>query len=178
MKTLKHSLIIFSVLTVLLCGVYPAIVMGISQALFVFQANGELLEHKGHLVGSELIAQEFTENKYFWGRPSAAGYNASASTGSNYALTNTDHQKAVQERKSKGLDFDLLTASGSGLDPHISPKAAYLQIDRVALARGLSKDEVQKLIVVHTMPRQLGFLGEERVNVLKLNLDLENMSHE
>jgi K+-transporting ATPase ATPase C chain len=169
---------VFTFLTILLCGVYPAIVMGISQTFFKFQSQGEILSHKGLPVGSELIAQEFTDNKYFWARPSAAGYNASASSGSNYALINSDFQKAMSERKSKGMDFDLLTTSGSGLDPHISPKAALLQVNRVAAARSLNADQLIKLISLNTEQRQLGFLGEERVNVLKLNLELENLVHE
>lgn len=178
MKTLKHSLVIFSVMTILLCGIYPMIIMGISQTFFSDKSNGGLLVYKEGFVGAQLIAQEFTEDKYFWGRPSAAGFNASASSGSNYALTNTEYQKVVSERKAKGLDFDLLTASGSGLDPHIGPRAALLQVERVAVARGLKKDDILKIVAANTEPRQLGFLGEERVNVLKLNLDLENTIHE
>lgn len=178
MKMIKQSLMIFTVLTVLVCGVYPVIVMGISKAFFAYQANGEMLSYKGKLVGSELIAQEFSSDKYFWARPSAANYNASASGGSNYSLINNDFQKAVLERKAKGLDFDLLTASGSGLDPHISPKAAYLQVDRVAKKRGLTSDKILKLVTANIEQRQLGFLGEERVNVLKLNIELETAAHE
>lgn len=178
MKTLKRSLIIFSIMSVLLCGIYPVVVMGISQMFFAFASNGELLEFKGSKIGSELIAQEFTQEKFFWGRPSSANYQANASSGSNYSLTNEAYQKEVSKRKSSGLDYDLLTASGSGLDPHISPKSALFQVNRVALARGLKKEIVLKLIAANTLPRQLGFLGEERVNVLKLNLDLENEAYE
>ncbi|MBC7713385.1 MAG: potassium-transporting ATPase subunit KdpC [Rhizobacter sp.] len=178
MKLIRQSLMIFVVLTVMVCGVYPMAVMGISKILFPYQAQGEMISYKGNLVGSELIAQEFTSDKYFWGRPSAAGYNASASSGSNYSLTNTDFQKAVKERKDKGLDFDLLTTSGSGLDPHMSPQAAFLQVKRVAMARGLSEEVVTSLVTKNIEQRQLGFLGEERVNVLKLNLALENAVHE
>ncbi|MBC7428322.1 MAG: potassium-transporting ATPase subunit KdpC [Bacteriovorax sp.] len=178
MKTIRQSLMIFIVLTVAVCGVYPMAVMGISKLLFPYQMQGEMISFKGHLVGSELIAQEFTSDKYFWSRPSAASYNASASSGSNYSLTNNDFQKFVLDRKSKGLDFDLLTASGSGLDPHISPKAAFLQVNRVAMARGLTPEAVTALVAANIEQRQLGFLGEERVNVLKLNLALESAVHE
>lgn len=178
MKTIKQSLLIFTVLTILVCGVYPAIVMGISQVFFPYQANGEMLKHNGNPIGSELIAQEFVSDKYFWARPSAAGYNASASTGSNYGLINSDFQKAVAERKAKGLDFDLLTTSGSGLDPHISPKAAFIQVERIAKARELTNEAVLKLVNSNIEQRQFGFLGDERVNVLKLNLELERPIHE
>lgn len=178
MKIIKQSLLMFSILTILVCGIYPMVVMGVSQTFFSDKASGSFTMHNGKLVGSELIAQEFTSSKYFWSRPSAAGFNASASSGSNYALTNSDYQKALKERIDKGLDFDLLTASGSGLDPHISPEAAMIQVERVAQARGLSREEVTKLVQENTQSRQLGFLGEDRVNVLKLNIGLETIVHE
>ena len=178
MKTIKQSLLMFTVLTILLCGVYPAVVMGVSKFFFSEQSKGGLITHKGNLIGAELIAQEFLSDKYFWGRPSAAGYNASASSGSNYALINSDHQKAVNDRKAKGMDYDLLTTSGSGLDPHITPKAALLQVERIAKVRNMNPDDVTKLVQKSIEERQLGFLGEERVNVLKLNIALENLSHE
>ncbi|MEA9357168.1 potassium-transporting ATPase subunit KdpC [Bacteriovorax sp. PP10] len=178
MKTIKQGLLIFCTLTVIVGGIYPAFVYGISQIFFAEKARGGIVMYKDQKVGARLIAQEFTNDKYFWGRPSAAGYNASASGASNYALTNKDHQAAVKERKDKGLDYDLLTTSGSGLDPHISPDAAYLQVERVAKSRGLNPEVVTKLVKENIEGRQLGFLGEERVNVLRLNLSLETLVHE
>lgn len=178
MKTIKQGLLFFFMLTVIVGGVYPAIVYGISQTFFGEKARGGIVVYKDHNVGANLIAQEFSSDKYFWGRPSAAGYNATASSGSNYALTNSDHQKAVAERKSHGLDYDLLTTSGSGLDPHITPAAAMLQVERVAHARGLNPEVLTQLVNKNIEGRQLGFLGEERVNVLRLNLELETLVHE
>lgn len=178
MKTIKQGLLLFFILTVLVGGVYPVIVFGISQTFFTDKARGGIVIYKDQKVGANLIAQEFTNEKYFWGRPSAASYNGAASSGSNYALTNKDHQAAVKERKDKGLDYDLLTTSGSGLDPHISPNAAFLQVERVAKARGLAPEVVAELVKKNIEGRQLGFLGEARVNVLRLNLDLEKSIHE
>ena len=178
MKTLIRAIGFFFILTIIVGGIYPAMIYGVSQVLFKQQANGGMITHKEQLVGAELIGQEFTSDKYFWSRPSAAGYNATASTGSNYALTNADHQKAVKERQAKGLDYDLLTTSASGLDPHISPKAAHLQIARVAQAQNISPEELIKLVDSQVEERQWGFLGEQRVNVLKLNLELQKRSHE
>jgi K+-transporting ATPase ATPase C chain len=178
MKTIKQALILFSVLTILVCGVYPAIIAGVGHAFFLYQTQGELVSVHGKLVGSELIAQEFTSDKYFWSRPSAAGYNATASAASNFSLINNDFQKAMAERKVKGLDYDLLTTSGSGLDPHISPKAAFIQVNRVAKARGLNPEVISSLVKNNIELRQFGFLGEERVNVLKLNVALESTVHE
>lgn len=178
MRTIKTGLLFFFFMTVILGGIYPAFVYGVSQTFFSDKARGGIIVHKDQKVGAKLIAQEFSNEKYFWGRPSAAGYNAVASGASNYSLTNKDHQAKVKERKDKGLDFDLLTTSGSGLDPHISPKAALLQVERVAKARGLSPEVVANVVRENTEGRQLGFLGEERVNVLKLNLSLETLVHE
>jgi K+-transporting ATPase ATPase C chain len=178
MKTIKQGLLIFFMLTVIVGGAYPAFIYGVSQIFFAEKARGGIINYKDQKVGARLIAQEFTNDKFFWGRPSAAGYNASASGASNYALTNKDHQAAVKERKDKGLDYDLLTTSGSGLDPHISPNAAYLQVERVAKSRGLNPEVVTKLVKENIEGRQLGFLGEERVNVLRLNLSLETLVHE
>lgn len=178
MKTIKQGLLMFFMLTVIVGGVYPVIVFGISQTFFKDKARGGIVTYKDQKVGANLIAQEFTNEKYFWGRPSAAAYNGTASSGSNYALTSKDHQAAVKERKDKGLDYDLLTTSGSGLDPHISPTAAFLQVERVAKARGLSPEVVAELVKKNIEGRQLGFLGEARVNVLRLNLDLERSIHE
>ena len=146
MKLIKQSVLFFLVLTIVVGGVYPAIVFGISQAFFSDKARGGIVTYKDQKVGAHLIAQEFTAENHFWGRPSAAGYNATASSGSNYALTNADYKKALDERKAKGLDFDLLTTSGSGLDPDITPAAAYLQVERVAKARGLTPQVVTQLV--------------------------------
>lgn len=178
MRTIKTGLLFFFIMTVIVGGVYPAFVYGVSQTFFTEKARGGIIMYKDQKVGAHQIAQEFTNDKFFWGRPSAAGYNATASSGSNYALTNKDHQVAVKERKDKGLDFDLLTTSGSGLDPHISPDAAYLQVERVAKSRGLNPEVITKLVKANIEGRQLGFLGEERVNVLRLNLSLETLVHE
>lgn len=178
MRTIKTGLLFFFIMTVIVGGAYPMFVYGVSQTFFTEKARGGIVMLKDQKVGANQIAQEFTNDKFFWGRPSAAGYNAVASSGSNYALTNKDHQAAVKERKDKGLDFDLLTTSGSGLDPHITPAAAYLQVERVAKTRGLSPDVVSALVAKNIEGRQLGFLGEERVNVLRLNLSLETLAHE
>lgn len=173
MKTIKQAVLLFLSLTVIVGGIYPAVIYGISQTLFSEKAQGGIVVYKDQNIGAELIAQEFKSDKFFWGRPSAANYNAVASSGSNYALTNKDHQAQVTDRKSKGLDFDLLTTSGSGLDPHITPQAAYLQVNRVAKARGMDAVKLTQLVKENIEGRQLGFLGEERVNVLRLNLVLE-----
>jgi K+-transporting ATPase ATPase C chain len=178
MKLIKQSIIFFLALTIIVGGVYPAIVYGVSQVFFTEKARGGIVVFKDQKVGAHLIAQEFVSEKHFWGRPSAASYNAQASSGSNYALTNADYKKALDERKARGLDFDLLTTSGSGLDPDITPAAAYLQVERVAKASGISPVLVTNLVKENITKRQLGFLGEERVNVLKLNISLESMLRE
>ena len=177
------SLVLFTVLT----GVaYPALVTVIAQLVFPHQANGSLILQDGKPVGSALIGQPFDDPRYFWGRPSATAPfadNAGASTGSNLSPTNPDLAKAVQGRvealraadpgNAAPVPVDLVTASGSGLDPHISPAAALYQVGRVAKARKLDTQAVQQLVDRHTEGRWLGVLGEPRVNVLQLNLALD-----
>jgi potassium-transporting ATPase KdpC subunit len=173
-------------LTVLTGAIYPVAVTGIAQLLFPRQANGSLIVKDGKPVASELIGQPFDDPKYFWGRPSATGpfpYNAGASSGSNLGPTNPDLLKAVGERvaalkkadpeNTAPVPVDLVTASGSGLDPHITPAAALYQLSRISRVRGMSGERLRKLITEHTMGRLLGVLGEPRVNVLQLNLALD-----
>ncbi len=166
--------------------VYPSIVTGIGQAVFPHQANGSLLSQDGQVVGSELIGQPFDDPRYFWGRPSATQpfpYNAAASGGSNEGPLNPDLLMYFWQRAAAfepaGLPgttpvpVDLVTASGSGLDPDISVAAALYQVPRVARARGLPEDQVRTLVLQHVQGRQFGLLGESRVNVLELNLALD-----
>lgn len=176
-------LVIWTVLTGL---VYPLAVTGIAQLLFPHQANGSLIIRDGKLIGSELIGQYFDEPKYFWSRPSATSpfpYNAAASSGSNLGPTNPALIEAVKGKvaalraaepdNDNPIPVDLVTASGSGLDPHISLTAAAFQVRRVARARGLEEGAVERLVMQHTEGRQFALLGESRVNVLKLNLALD-----
>jgi K+-transporting ATPase ATPase C chain len=174
-------------LMTLLTGVaYPIVVTGIAQTLFRAHANGSLIVKDGKPVGSRLIGQPFDDPKYFWSRPSATSPfadNAGSSSGSNLSPTNPDLVKAVQGRvdalraadpdNTAPVPVDLVTASGSGLDPHISPAAALYQVPRVARARKLDPEAVRQLVERHTEGRFLGFLGEPRVNVLTLNLALD-----
>lgn len=186
LKHLRISLITILLFTVLTGLAYPLAVTGIGQLMFPGNANGSLITENGKIVGSELIGQPFSDPRYFWGRLSATGpfpYNAAASSGSNYGPTNPALFDAVKGRikqlhdadstNTLPIPVDLVTASGSGLDPHISIAAARYQIQRVARVRGLGVDKVQSLVDENTESRQLGFLGEPRVNVLKLNLALD-----
>jgi len=175
----------FTLVTTLLFGVfYPLVVTGLSQVLFPKQANGQLIERNGKVVGSAIIGQSFTGPGYFYSRPSNAGtgYDATSSSGSNLAPTNKlliervkgDVQKAQAENPRASVPVDLVTASGSGLDPDISPAAAEFQIPRVASERRMTPGDLRALVHRHTTDRQLGVLGEPRVNVLGLNLDLDS----
>jgi potassium-transporting ATPase KdpC subunit len=179
------SLFVFTVITGIL---YPLAVTGIAQLFFPVQANGSVIVKNGTLVGSSLIGQPFDNPEYFWGRLSATSpfpYNSAASSGSNRAQTNPDLIKQANERilalheadshDSASVPADLVTASGSGLDPHISPAAAEYQIRRVANARGLNETKVRTLVVNYTQGRTLGILGEPRVNVLELNTALDGI---
>jgi len=186
---LRPALMMLLVLTVLTGVMYPLAVTGLAQLLFPNQANGSLIIRDGKVIGSELIGQYFDEPKYFWGRPSATSpfpYNAAASSGSNLGPTNPALIEAVKTRvealrvadpgKAALVPVDLVTASGSGLDPHISQAAALYQANRVARARGLQESQVKELIGLYTEGRQFGLLGEPRVNVLKVNLALDDLS--
>ena len=185
---MKKNLLIsisFTLATTVLFGlIYPLVVTGIAQAIFPRQANGELIKQGDKLVGSHLLGQPFTQPGYFWSRPSAAGsagYDPTASGSSNYAPTN----KALIDRVNASVQqlqptnpgapvpVDLVTTSGSGLDPDITPAAAEFQVPRVAKERGMSEQDVRAAVARHTKGRQWGFLGEPRVNVLDLNLDLD-----
>jgi K+-transporting ATPase ATPase C chain len=187
-EQLKPAVKTFLVLTILTGLVYPLTVTGLAQLLFPHQANGSVIVRDGKIIGSELIGQYFDEPRYFWGRPSATSpypYNAASSSGSNLGPTNPALAEAVKAHiaalkaadpgNEAPIPVDLVTTSGSGLDPHISPASAAYQVGRVARARGLQPDVVRQLVMQYTEGRQLGFLGERRVNVLLLNLALDEM---
>lgn len=176
--------VLYTVVTTVLFGlIYPFVVTGVAQLFFTDKANGQLLQQNGRLVGSRLIGQPFTAPAYFHSRPSAAGngYDAANSSGSNYAPTNKklidrvagDVAALQLDHPNTDVPIDLVTASGSGLDPDITPAAAEFQVSRIARERRLSEDAVRKLVAQHSQGRQLGFLGEPRVNVLELNLALD-----
>lgn len=187
---LRPALMMLLILTVLTGVMYPLAVTGLAQLLFPTQANGSLMTRDGKVIGSELIGQYFDEPQYFWGRPSATSpypYNAAASSGFNLGPTNPVLIEAVKTRvaalraadpgNEAPVPVDLVTTSGSGLDPHISPAAALYQAHRVARVRGVQESQVKDLVALHTEGRQFGLLGEPRVNVLKLNLALDTVTH-
>lgn len=185
-KELRTAIVMLVAMTVLTGVVYPLLVTGIAQTVFPTQAAGSLVVKDGHVVGSSLIGQPFDDPKYFWSRLSATSpspYNGGSSSGSNLGPLSDALRDAVQARvtalregdpnQSGTIPVDLITASGSGLDPHVSPAAAFYQVPRVARTRGVGEDALRALISRHTEGRQLGFLGEPRVNVLQLNLALD-----
>jgi K+-transporting ATPase ATPase C chain len=187
MKDLKPALLLFIIFTVICGGIYPAIVTGLAQSFFPKQATGSLISGRhGIITGSTLIGQPFSAPNYFWPRPSATsefGYNPMASGGSNAGSTNPDYVKSVSDRAqalrdsgiSGPLPAEMVQASASGLDPHISPEAALMQIPRVAAARGISEATVRTVLSKHVEDRQFGFMGAPRVNVLVLNLELDRL---
>ncbi len=181
---IRSTLVLLALFTLLTGVVYPLLVWGVGQVAFRSEAEGSPIIQNGVVVGSRLIGQSFARPDYFWGRPSAAGkgYDARSSSGSNLGPSS----KALADRIAETANIygapadrippDLLTASGSGLDPHISPAAARYQIARVAAARGLSSDDLNRLVDEHVEPSSLGFIGEARVNVLELNLALDRLA--
>jgi potassium-transporting ATPase KdpC subunit len=185
MKEIRPAILMLLLFTVICGGIYPAVVTGVAYALFPKQAKGCFItDGKNREVGSSLIGQPFSDRQYFWGRPSASsdfGYNPMASGGSNSGPANPDFLKTVGDRVKAlrdtgvtvSIPADLVEASASGLDPHITPESAALQVARIAKTRHLAETELGKLVAAHTEPRQFGFLGEPRVNVLELNLALD-----
>ncbi len=190
LKLLKTALMLLLLLSLITGFIYPSMITGLAQLLFPWQANGSLIKQHDKAIGSSLIGQSFNSPQYFWGRPSATtpyAYNAGSSSGSNLGPSNPDflatiknrveHLQKSDPRHQRLIPVDLVTASGSGLDPDISPLAALYQVPRIAKARGLSESEVDKLIQHLINNRTLGILGEPYVNVLELNLALDDLQH-
>lgn len=190
-KQIKTAISLLVLLTILTGLLYPVIITAIGQLLFPWKANGSMLQQNGRTIGSELIGQSFTAMNYFWGRPSATPsfpYNATSSTGSNLGPSNPafftivkkriEIYKQVDLQNTVPIPIDLVTASGSGLDPEISPAAAFYQIPRIAKARGLSAESIRHLIKSLLQRRTFGFLGEPRVNVLELNMALDRLQNQ
>jgi K+-transporting ATPase ATPase C chain len=187
-QQLRTATLMLLTLTILTGGVYPLVVTAVAQLMFPDQANGSIVLNKEQKIGSSLIGQSFTSPKYFWSRLSATSvtpYNAAASSGSNYgpmnpALTETAIARITALKSAAAFEakvpVDLVTSSASGLDPHISPAAAELQVERVAAARQISVDDVRRLVAEHTEERTFGVLGEPRINVLLLNMSLDQLS--
>lgn len=185
MSEMRSAIMMFVLFTVICGGVYPALVTGVAHVIFPREAGGSLLADKqNQVIGSSLIGQPFSDARYFWPRPSSAtgfAYNPMGSGGSNFGPTNPDYLKGVADRVralreagvAGAIPAELVQSSASGLDPHITPEAAAVQVARVAKARGMTKEQVQTLVAEHTSQRQLGFLGDPRVNVLELNLALD-----
>jgi K+-transporting ATPase ATPase C chain len=187
-RELRPALMVFLLLTVITGVLYPGVVTVIGSVFFSQEASGSVIERDGKAVGSSLLGQPFTSPKYFWSRPSATGphpYNGAVSSGSNQGPTNPALETAIRDRiaalraadpgNTQPVPADLVTASGSGLDPHISPAAAEYQVARVARERGLDQAQVRKLVQDATQGRTFGVLGEPRVNVLELNLALDTL---
>jgi K+-transporting ATPase ATPase C chain len=178
MKTILQSIRIYTILTLLTGILYPLAMTGVAQLLFPKQANGSRIVENGKLIGSDLLGQKFESPKYFWPRPSSADYATVPSGASNKGPTSADLKKSIDERRAKfgnDVPVDLLTASGSGLDPHIGPEAARSQIPRVAAARKMSIQQISAVVDQTIEQPQLGFLGEPRVNVVRLNRTLDQL---
>lgn len=189
MKTLRQVIVLHFATVILFALVYPLMIWALGQAVFSRQSEGLPIIENGKIVGLENVGQKFTSPKYFWGRPSAVDYNASSTAGSNKGPTNPEYLETVKQRidaflasnpevKRSDIPVDLITASGGGLDPHITPRAAYIQIRRIAKERNIRETQLKALVEQHTERPLLGLIGPSaRVNVLKLNLDLDNLNN-